>query len=682
MSILTLKNARLCVRQDKGGGLFSVLDSNNQYEWKIHGPELLLHFWNVGEERPGIIPANKENACEIRWRKGAGRLLGVYEWKRLGIRIEMICRLHNGYLEVSIPFSRISETNTTCWRLMSLDVLPDFGAAKRGADGYMLLPNFCGGICGFNKTETHENRSHIYMLQREWEQVGAFPVFGMKQGDKAAFAGMVTSGEFDTEIVTRLNIGGKPYHTIHPCMNFREGKADPMDTVDRQVRYYFLSGNQADYVGMAKTYRKYLLEEKGAVPLRERVKTNPALAYEVTAHSFKIFHAMKRRKLAGHGKYILFTTFEQAGKVIDKIKAMGVEHASYQLTGWNQDGHDGMFPRRFPVDQRLGGEKKLRNLIKHANSIGHRIGVHDNYVDASKVSSDWDDNKVMLDRDGELVRGGVWGGGMVYFVCSHESLKVAGRDMPKMKKLGLNGMYYLDAMPRPLRLCFNKRHGHFLGRRADAEGIIKLLQFARRTMHPLPIGCENVMGYTLPHQDYAAHIFSHIPPNFRHTEAASHFIDRLVPFLHIVTHGIIKYHLTDLTGLSGSFGSVEKGILKEIEFGATPRWEWVYRDCQPKAEVLHMGQHGRFLPAMATQHQILCKELGELQYEFIEGHCQLGAGISQTTYSNGVSVIVNTERKIYKVISPGEKDGNERSISEMLKNFTSRAKQVCSTKET
>jgi hypothetical protein len=184
------------------------------------------------------------------------------------------------------------------------------------------------------------------------------------------------------------------------------------------------------------------------------------------------------------------------------------------------------------------------------------------------------------------------------------------------------------------------------------------------------------MGYTLPHQDYASHIFSHIPPNFTHTQAASHFIDRLVPFLHIVAHGIVKYHLGDLTGIMGS-AEIEKEILREVEFGATPRWEWVYHDREPKAEVLHMGQHEKFLPAMATQHQILCKELGELQYEFIEDHCKLGEGISRTTYSNGVSVIVDTGRNTYTVHKPGKKTGIERSVPEILKAFAARAKQVC-----
>jgi hypothetical protein len=80
---------------------------------------------------------------------------------------------------------------------------------------------------------------------------------------------------------------------------------------------------------------------------------------------------------------------------------------------------------------------------------------------------------------------------------------------------------------------------------------------------------------------------------------------------------------------------------------------------------------------MATQHQILCKELGELQYEFIEDHCKLGEGISRTTYSNGVSVIVDTGRNTYTVHKPGKKTGIERSVPEILKAFAARAKQVC-----
>ncbi len=51
MPTLGLVNCSLRVQQDCSGGRFAVLDSRNRKEWRLHGPEIVLHFWNVGEER-------------------------------------------------------------------------------------------------------------------------------------------------------------------------------------------------------------------------------------------------------------------------------------------------------------------------------------------------------------------------------------------------------------------------------------------------------------------------------------------------------------------------------------------------------------------------------------------------------------------------------------------------------
>ena len=53
------------------------------------------------------------------------------------------------------------------------------------------------------------------------------------------------------------------------------------------------------------------------------------------------------------------------GDILDEVKRQGVERAEVCLVGWNQKGHDGRFPELFPVEEQLGGEDKLRKLIKN-----------------------------------------------------------------------------------------------------------------------------------------------------------------------------------------------------------------------------------------------------------------------------------------------------------------------------
>src|SRR5687767_5724442 len=120
------------------------------------------------------------------------------------------------YLEVTVPESGLKEegdctlaTSTTCAKLTSLEVLPMFGAAPVGAQGYLVIPDGIGSVVDF-KHETAQYR------QRYSQQIyggdiasGGFltrggtiglttrvmmPLFGLKEGNSAD-AAVVSKGE-------------------------------------------------------------------------------------------------------------------------------------------------------------------------------------------------------------------------------------------------------------------------------------------------------------------------------------------------------------------------------------------------------------------------------------------------------------------------------------------------------
>jgi hypothetical protein len=635
---------QLCLTVSAAGQL-QMRDRRNRKEWDHAGAPLVLHVWSLIEDRRLALPADAAGGCQCRVASRGETVELRLTWATVGVSVRVVLGLTDDQLRVRIPVSGIREANHGQYRFLGLDLLPELGAARRGQAGYFLLPHASGVLCGFDTTATVENRSFIYLHQREWEAWCNLPLFGVTQGETAGFLALIEHGEWDTEIVTRLNHAGTDRHTVHAYLQFRESKADPIDPVDRVVRYFFLQGADAGYPGMARRYRQYLLEEQHVRPLSARVRRSPHLAYEVGALSCKVFHAMKSRHPEGKGRYALFTTFNQAKRVMAEFRKAGLAHVSYELVGWNPDGHDGQYPRRLPVDARLGGEKGFRSLVAYARRLGQRVGVHDNYVDMYACSPDWNEKLLMKDRDGELVRGGVWGGGQMYYICGSQMCVFGKRDLPRMRALDFNGICYLDAMPRAGRACFDPKHGHAPGRRADGEGIVDLLRLARRIMRPRPIGTENVFGYTIKHQDFAGHI----PPAPHPRSLYPVMRERPVPFLDMVVHGIIKYHLGDPRHV----GSPEKApawILREIEYGAMPRFEFSYRDKHRNDPgYLHFGDYRPWLPVMREQYRILCAELAPLQYQFMVNHEVLSGDRRRTTYADGTAVTVDYKREAYRV---------------------------------
>jgi hypothetical protein len=628
----------------------TVEDRRNRTVWKTSLPPFSVSIWSVGEERQFKVTTGEER-CRTEIKQRGGVLTADHRWDNYGIALTVEYRILNDYMEVRIPYRRLREREHYLYRLMNIDVLPDLSGVSSANSGYFLLPNFCGVLCRFGgKTESVENRSFVYMHQSQWEQYSNVPLFGVKKDD-SGFLGLITGGDYDAEVVTVLN-GGNKKHFIYPTLHFRYSKTDVIDDTDRSVRYYFLAGGDADYVSMAKKYRRYLLEEKGAVPFKERVKREPVLAYELGATTVKIFHAMKSRRPEGNGRLAVFTTFGETKKIVSDLVRAGIDRVSYQLTGWCPGGHDGMCPTRLPMEERLGGEKEFADMRKHIIASGHKISFHDNYADAYRISPDWKEEDVMLDREGEPIRGGIWGGGYAHIICPYRGIDILKKGLVRVKRdLKPNGLYYLDAMPVPLRICYNRKHSHPHTRRAHAEGMINIWKEAKKILG-LPVGTENITGYSIGVSDYSATIVSNIPhrPFLSQSPLIKHFVDDLVPFLHIVAHGLVKYHLCDITNMESVFGSRKKGLLKSIEYGALPRFEIQYRDKFIRDKgYLHFGDYRRLISDAARHHNVLCRELGYLQTEFIDTHKQVDKERFVTSYEDGTSIEVDYRNKDYRV---------------------------------
>lgn len=643
-AVVQLADDRLAVALAAHGEL-TVTDRANGHVYRTHGPPLELHLWDRMMDRPLALPAEPTAA---RWVVRTGRVRGTarltVHWPRVAVTLELALRLlPGGALQVTLDPARLREENAAHFRVLGLAVLPAFGAARRGQEGYLVLPGGSGLLSRFtaDKVQPAEYRRWVYLDQGEWEAWCNLPLLGLRLGPGAAWLAIIEQGDFASQLVARYNPAGTDLVTAHVHWHLREGKVDPIDPQPRVLRYQFLHGDRATYAGMAGAYRDYLLTERGATLLRDRAAASPHLAYEATAHTCKVFLASKSRRPAGDGRYDRFTTFAEAAKVAQAFKAAGLERVSYQLVGWNRDGHDGCYPRRFPVDARIGGRAGLRRFVRTAQALGHRTGVHDNYVDAYAAAPERVERLLARDRDGEPIIGGIWSGGQMVYLCGSQALHFARRDMPRVASLGLDGIYYLDAMPRVSRACHAPHHGHVPGRRADGEGVVALLQYARQALPGHPVGCENLMGFTIPCQDYAGHIPHHLPTRAVPRE----FADETIPLCQLAVHGLLKYHLADPRA-AGSPAQAPAHVLHELEYGALPRFEYQYRDHhRGDAMQFHFGDWRPWLPVMQMQYRLLCDQLGHLQFALMVDHQRDADGLARTTYSDGTELLIDHARQ-------------------------------------
>ena len=144
-----------------------------------------------------------------------------------------------------------------------IDLAYDLADAVTGDDGYYVVPR------GKNSPDDHICR---FVSREDCELDMAdfqMTMFGFVRGG-AGFCAIVDSGTFEYHLI--LGVKGGHYYMFARFYLGGKPMYEPMS-----VRFYTLSGDDADYSGIARVYRVYMLNDVGCKPIRERVADGTAL---------------------------------------------------------------------------------------------------------------------------------------------------------------------------------------------------------------------------------------------------------------------------------------------------------------------------------------------------------------------------------------------------------------------
>ena len=324
-------------------------------------------------------------------------------------------------------------------------------------------------------------------------------------------------------------------------------------------------GMNDGYREMAKIYREYQLGRGACVPLRERVKTNEYLKYAVEAPEIRIRMAWKpapatvlEQTVENEPKMHIACTFDRVKDLIDELKAQGVDKAQICLVGWNKSGHDGRYPQLFPVEEKLGGEEKLRSLISYAKTNGYQIVCHTNSTDCYNIADSFSEDIVCKKSDGSLsVNPAAWSGGRMYNLCPVKALEYAKADLPRVAQLGFRGLHYIDVMSVvPLRECYDPNHPSHKAK--TLEWYEEIMRLCHREFGGF--ASEGAFDFMAKYLDYALYV------NF--PDFDNDLFDEEIPFYESVYHGIILYNPSTATVNANIKG--DAAVKKLKDYGGRP----------------------------------------------------------------------------------------------------------------
>ena len=504
----------------------------------------------------------------------------------------------------------------------SVSVRSDFATARAGEEGFWAMPD--------NTLGTFKARNAV-------RTVSSSPMsfWGMKTS-REAFVTRIDSMKYEY-VVDIVSSNG----LCSVATRFRLDGVCPYE--DLAIEWTFL-GKDAGLGDMARVYRAHQLAA-GVRPIRERMRTQPELAYAAQSVEVRIRQAwkpapppVKEQSPSNEPPMKVAVTFDRAGELVEACRRAGVGKAEFCLVGWNRKGHDGRYPQLFPVEPELGGEAALRRLVRKTQDLGYLIVCHNNHSDAYSVAECWTPDDIIKTSDGGLSMNACWSGGQMYNLCPEVAWsKYAQRDLPRIAALGFRGLHYIDVLSiRPPWSCLDPRHP--MSAADSARRLKEIGGLARSLMGGY--GSEGPYDHHAPVLDYCLYVSYAIPGG-----KLPVLVDRLVPLWQLVYNGII---------LSGPFADCTNYTLKEreiqlalIEFGGRPMFylhssfvtgfQWM-----GKVD-LTLDTPENFAAAIAAVKRGSDEyaKLSDLQFVYMTDHRLLASDVTATEYANGTEVVVN-----------------------------------------
>jgi len=555
-------------------------------------------------------------------------------WKENGEKIRLPAtaeRQSDGAYRFRLPTKLIPRKATM------IDVVPDAASAVPRCDGYW--------VAGDNRMGRLTREKGVFQTLRGHQQL---PIFGLKTPARC-WVGIVKG--LRLEYVLHIAVEGGKYH-IYPRYEIDRIEFDPYE--DIIVDYYELTGEEANYAGMAKVYRNWNLQRGWVKPLKERIKGNPALEWS----SKSIFMRCKLSHCDGHCRdnaaramppILWKRTFADYKKLMKDVKDLGMDYVDMCIVGWQYMGFDGPFPKLFPVPEELGGEEGMKDAIAYGKSLGYRMSVHVNHHNIYRNCGTpwWNEDDICVNEKGHLRTYGYLQGGLAYHTCFQVvNNRWIDDDLRHLKELGLNGIHHVDVTsaryPTP---CHAPNHP--ANRQQMAEWQLKTCEKARAVFGGY--SSEAGMDHLAPGLDNALYVGTFASKH----QPASGLVDGEVPLWQVAYNGIImsqpywatvdasygrgkdklkkvsdpkrRKDIHQMSEMNDYLWDAAHRTLKVWEYGGRPTFYFQnYETLVPMKEMYDAWQ-----------------PMKHLIYEFIDRHDQLAENIFRTRWANGEEVVVN-----------------------------------------
>lgn len=314
--------------------------------------------------------------------------------KNVIFHLSMYVTLEDDEMKVSIPMNEIIEVNGG--KILNLSLLGNFASPEYNEEGRFLLPDGSGSLMNFYNGKGNLTSFKVPIYGRDKavpvqeqifrEEQAYLPIYGVQYKDKGVLA-VISEGEAFAEV--HAQPGTDITHaTVYPVFNIRQNTkaylkgsqngAESFTLLQKQlyqgnleVTYHFFDEAHNTLGNMASYYADKLFSNEVAVQ-------NPIMYLEFigAAYQDEGEYSLGKKKLE------TFTTIKQVRDIMQELVDEGVGPVSVRLLGFGEYGLDSTSTREFKLNENLGTQDELNELIMWGqdNDIEIYIDVDPQYV--------------------------------------------------------------------------------------------------------------------------------------------------------------------------------------------------------------------------------------------------------------------------------------------------------------
>ena len=603
----------------------------------------------------GCIKKNTFSVSEI---ENGLNITFYFDKEKIAVPVDYILREDS--LLMKIDPTKIREGDK--WQLVSVSLAPFLCSVKNATeDTYLFVPSGSGALvyADEEKDDAIDHSEEMYGIGSRVPDESAIktvtadltmPVYGAKNGDRSMLAIIENASESTSIRVNtwNRNVG---YSAVYADFEVRSHTtlyknqdwgavhkySQEMTTNTLAVGFYPLYAEESDYVGMAKKYRAYLVENG----MKESREEERMIHLEILGGTNTTEMAMG----VPYQTVYPTTTVKEAREMVSEILELTGQKPIVQLCGFGESGLDiGKIAGNLKVNGKMGSAKDLQNFAAYCAE--QKIGLYFDYdvlqykEDSSLASVKKDSALAVNNRNIRLNYYYSWSGtvdstGKGWNNSSNFTLikrsripAILDRIIKTSSKNNLNGIS-LTTLGK-IAYSDNSEQQYY------SKGQMPL-QVAEEIERVREAGFKVLLSAANAYAAQAADYVLDAPAKSSRYD----FMDEDVPFYQIVFKGTIPLASAPVT----MSGDVDRTVLQAVETGTGLTFALSYDYSNKVIGSQDVRYYGSSYPAAKEIIQNAVKEYKDY-YAAVKGakivrHSALTQEVKTTEYDNGVVVFVN-----------------------------------------